>query len=459
MNRIMGRTRILLVLVLVLTIGTALFAGEFFAVSDSWILFPGSPHVYSAGNIGCGVITDRNGILLMDMKNQREYSQNLALRSATLHWLGDKNGNISAPALSNYAQQLVGYDPVNGVYGYGGVGGQAKLSLSAGAQIAAINAFGDYHGTIGVYNYKTGEILCAVTAPTFDPENPVDISGDNGNVYDGIYVNRFTQSAYTPGSIFKIATTAAALEHIPDILEQTFTCTGEHAYGVDKVTCYIGHGTMTFKEAMGNSCNCAYAMIAEQLGSRMLSRYLEQFGILDSLEFDGILTAKGNVELKDLYAVELAWSAIGQHKDLLNPCAYMAFMGAIANGGVTVNPYIVSEITVGDEVTYQAQTQSTGRIMSSKTAQILREFMRNNVVNYYGAPFEGLTVCAKTGTAEVGESITDTATFSGFVADDKYPLAFIVVVEEGGYGLTACEPILSKVLAACVEDMDAKSGK
>jgi peptidoglycan glycosyltransferase len=94
------------------------------------------------------------------------------------------------------------------------------------------------------------------------------------------------------------------------------------------------------------------------------------------------------------------------------------------------------------------------RIMSEQTAEVMEEFMRNNVVLNYGADnFPDLTVCAKSGTGQVGGGLRDNATFAGFVADEEYPLAFIVVVENAGYGKFVCVPILSKVLSVCREVM------
>ena len=70
--------------------------------------------------------------------------------------------------------------------------------------------------------------------------------------------------------------------------------------------------------------------------------------------------------------------------------------------------------------------------------------------------FPGLTVCAKSGTGEVGGGKKPNAMFAGFVDDEAYPLAFIVAVEDGGYGKATCVPILSQVLAVCKEVMDDK---
>ena len=78
--------------------------------------------------------------------------------------------------------------------------------------------------------------------------------------------------------------------------------------------------------------------------------------------------------------------------------------------------------------------------------------MRNNVENYYGDEnFAGFTVCAKSGTAEVGGDRKPNAMFTGFVTDEGYPLAFIVTIEDGGYGRLTCVPVLEKVLQACRE--------
>ena len=195
MNRVMRRARALLILVLVLAIGLSLFVGEYFARAGDWIMFPGSPHVYNAGNIGCGVIADVDGKLLLDLSNGRSYSANPLLNKAMIHWLGDRQGSISAPALSHYASLIAGFDPVGGLYDYGNDGGQVRLTLSAEAQLAALEAMGDYVGTVAVYNYKTGQLLCAVTTPNFDPNAVADIAGDTTGQFEGIYLNRCSQSA------------------------------------------------------------------------------------------------------------------------------------------------------------------------------------------------------------------------------------------------------------------------
>ena len=142
MNRIAGRGVITLLLALVLVAGFSFFIAEFVTQADDWAVFSGSPHVYNGDNINCGVVVDRDHILLADMQDGREYSASEALRKATVHWLGDRYGNISAPAISHYAQQIAGFDLVGGVYSYGDASGVVELTLSGTAQQAALEAMG-----------------------------------------------------------------------------------------------------------------------------------------------------------------------------------------------------------------------------------------------------------------------------------------------------------------------------
>lgn len=457
MNRVAGRARIALVLVLILLAGLVFFIGEYIAGAGDWVIFPGSPHVYNGGNIGCGMVTDREGYLLLDMRAERTYAADTGLRMSTVHWLGDRYGSINAPALSKYASELAGFSLLNGVYSYAQTGGVAELTLSAKVQTAALKAMGDRKGTIGVYNYKTGELICAITTPTYDPDNIPNLDADLTGSLEGMYLNRFTQSVYIPGSIFKIVTLAAALETIPEIQQQKFVCRGSYAYGKDKITCEGAHWEQDLKQAFCNSCNCVFAQISEQLGKDVLMRYVEQFGITQSISFDGITTASGNFDITDAAPVNVAWSSIGQYTDQINPCRFMTFLGAIAGGGTGAELHLVERITSDGITNYSAKTEKGDRVMATSTAQVLREYLMNNVTAKYGADnFPGLTVCAKTGTGEVGGDKKPNAMLAGFVADEEYPLAFIVAVEDGGYGSTVCIPIVSKVLEVCKSVMDGQ---
>lgn len=329
-----------------------------------------------------------------------------------------------------------------------------RLTLSARVQIAAQDALAGKKGVVGVYNYQTGEILCMVSSPNYDPTDPPEID-EEAPEFEAIFVNRFTGSSYIPGSIFKVVAAAAALEEISDIEERRFLCEGSIQVDGEMIVCNGVHGEVDLQEALCRSCNVAFAQITLELGAETLTDYARKLGICDSLSFDGYDTRKGNIDLKDAGHQSIAWAGIGQYNDLINPCQFMTLMGAIANGGVTAEPYLVQEVRYGDAIRYEQGRSPTRRVLSQETADRLAEIMHYAVVNNYGEwYFSGLYAGAKSGTAEQGEGDND-ALFAGFSQDPDYPLAFIVIVEGGGAGSTTCTPIVKQVLDSCVVELDS----
>lgn len=456
MNRIAKRSFTVTFLALLLIGGFVFFLAEYAMNVSQWAVSENSPHVYDDSHLQSGKVLDREGNLLLERQESWTYSSDAQIRQAVLHWIGDREGNIQAPAVPNYREETMEFDPLNGIYHYGQIKtyeGSVQLTLSAQLQVVALEALNGRKGTVGVYNYKTGEILCAVTTPTYDPDNVPDIAADPVT-YEGAYMNRLVQSLYTPGSIFKVVTLAAALEELPNAQQLTFTCTGSWGGGDYPVTCKKVHGTQSLKTAFCNSCNCAFAQLSQILGSDVLEAYVKRFAVMDCIRFDGLTTAAGKFEKSD-NPISLAWSGIGQYTDLINPCAYMTFMGCIANDGSGAMPYVVARADDGQSG-YAAQTAYSAPVVSLQTAKILQEYLCYNVTALYGAGnFPGLTVGAKTGTAEKDGGVAPNAMFTGMVMDEEYPLAFIICVEEGGYGADTCIPIASRVLTACKEYMDS----
>lgn len=449
MKKVSGRAIFPLILAIVLLAGTVLLCVRYFAKADEWVTFSGSPHVYTGVNLDGGVVTDRDGTLLLDSTDGRTYSDDAATRTATMHLLGDRYGYIQAPLLGSFADDMIGFDKINGLYGAEGTEANAALTLSAAAQTAAYQALGNYHGTVGVYNYKTGEILCAVTSPSYDPDNMPDVEADTSGAYDGVYVNRFFQAAYTPGSIFKIVTLAAAIETVPDWENLTFTCEGKTIIGGQEIICEGVHGTITLKQALAHSCNVAFGELAGEVGTKALMEYAEKLGLSESFECDGIPVKAGTVDLKDADAGDLAWAGIGQYTDQVNALTFMRAMGRIAGGGTGAEPYLMAKITRGEKTVYEAKTEMSSRALKAETAAKLTEYLRNNVATIYGdGQFSGLNVCAKSGTAE-HEGETADAMFAGFCVDENCPLAFVVFVENGGSGSAVAAPIAAKVLQVC----------
>lgn len=451
MKKVSRRTFSAVLLAVILLAGTVLFLLQYFAKGDAWVTFPGSPHVYENGVLRSGTVMDREGQLLLSLSGQRIYASDAVLRESTLHLLGDRSGNIQASILKHYAPEFAGFSSVSGTYFAGKEPVNMTLTISSAAQKAAYAALNGRKGTVAVYNYQTGEILCAVSSPSYDPDNVPNVESDTTGRYDGIYVNRFTNSVYVPGSIFKLVTTACALDTLEkDILTRTFSCDGTLEVGEDVVTCSGNHGEVTLKEALAKSCNCAFGQLSMELGANKIENYVNRMGLTELYEADGFQTQAGRFDLSGARDVDTAWSGIGQHTVMVNPYSFLRFVGVIAGGGSAAEPYFVSEVG-----SYRARTKSFKLQISGETANTLADFMQNNVETIYGAGhFPGLTVCAKSGTAEVGEGQTPHATFAGFVRDAEYPLAFVIVVENGGSGSGTCTAIAGNVLSVCVQSMD-----
>lgn len=455
MNRIAKRTWFALALAVALLAGMVTIAVRYMIESPDWVTFQNSPHVYSNGVMNSGRIVDRSGTVVMDATSGKSYAESASVRRSMLHLLGDREGNIAPFLLGEYGDELVGFDRLNGTYSTGEAVGELKLTVSAEVQRTALAALDGRKGTVGVYNYKTGELLCAVSSPTYDPDDVPDIMG-NPEAYDGVYVNRFLHAAYPPGSVFKLVTAGAALEYLNDIESRTFQCSGSVEIGGETVICNGVHGNLDFEEALAVSCNVAFGQIAAELGADVLTEYAERVGVTRQLQFDGTKTKAGSFQLSDATTYEIAWAGIGQYTDQINPCQYLTYLGAIANGGEAAEPYLVAQVTYGNSEKYKASQRMTDRLLQEKTADRLAEMMHYAVQNVYGEwNFSGLYAGAKSGTAEVGGEARANAVFAGFVQDADYPLAFIVIVENGGAGSAVGTEVIGQVLDACIVAMDA----
>ncbi len=455
MKKISGRTIFTTLLSLLVVIGMLLFVVQYFVKAGDWVTFQGSPHVYSGGNISTGSIRDREGVMVLTNGESRQYSDDEMIRKATIHLLGDRYGYIEAPLINAYADKLLDYNTITGTYNTSETGNIMNLTLSANACVTALNALGERKGTVGVYNYETGEILCMVSSGTYDPDNmPSTETIESDDYYEGVYLNRFTRATYVPGSIFKLITAAAAIDNIPDVFDRTFRCEQQTIIGGEYVTCEQYHGDISFGTGLVKSCNIVFGELAVELGADTLTKYAESAGINSSLTFDGTKTAAGNFDLSGAGEASIAWAGIGQYTNLINPCQFMTFVGSIAAGGQAASPYVVDSVETPEGIkVYSADQKMLERTMSQDTAETLTEMMREDVVSNYGTyHFPDVYVCAKSGTAEIdGEA--PNAMFAGFVQDSQYPLAFIVIVENAGSGSEVCASIAGDVLASCMESM------
>lgn len=453
MRLLLKRSAVLLALALLLVFGLLFFMAKYFMNAPEWAGYPVNKHLFASGKpISSGAIYDRSGESLFLMsEGKAKFNQNKAVRTAVMHATGDMNGNVATGARVAFREKLAGWDFINGAYNFdrSDFGKGITLTLDADLCAAAYKALNGQKGTVGIYNYKTGEILCMVSSSSFDPQNRPDVES-NTEKYKGVYLNRLLSAVYTPGSVFKLLTSVAAIENIEGIEEKVYHCEGRLNIKGKSVTCLSAHGYVTLKQALAVSCNVAFAEITLELGADTLQEYADSSGFNSSLEVDGIRTATGKVDVSGAEGVDLAWAGIGQYTDTVNPLNVMAYMGAIANYGIRITPKILG----GEGLLADIKGVSSGqkRIMTTNASELLGKMMRNNVISNYGeGNFKGLELCAKTGTAEVGGGLRPHSWFAGYLNRDDFPLAFVVIVENGGSGSKVAGAMASKVLREAVK--------
>ena len=449
MKQVKRRTFLVLLLVFALVAGLVLFCIEYTVKGGAWASFSANDNTHTDGRLNMGQILDRNGTVLYDAETG-SYAEDWITRISTLHAVGDGSGFIGTSARAAFADRMVGFDPV---FGTTGGGNKLYLTINADLNETAYGLLAGYKGVVAVYNYRTGDVLCMVSAPAYDPLYPPTIA-DGDPAYDGVYMNRLLSSAFTPGSVFKVVTTAAALEKLNGVLDRAFVCEGSTRIGDDVITCPHVHGEMSFYDAFANSCNCAYAELAMELGGATLNDYAKKAGLLDSIAVSGLSTAKGSFAIGESY--ELGWSGVGQYHDMVNPCTMLTLMGSIAKEGAPALPRLLYKERSMKGIPHLVPGRSLADATFSKsTCQTLKKMMANNVAATYGQEnFGDLKLCAKSGTAEVEPDKPPHAWFAGFLDDADHPLAFVVLVENGGSGATVAGNIASQVLQQAVAKMD-----
>ena len=452
MKRILKRSTLILVFTLLFIGGASFFCVELVFNADDWANQPYNAHISGNGGLEqAGAVYDRNGTVLAKTQGtDRVYNENYSVRVGLLHTVGDNSLNISTAVQSKYRSQLTGYSLIWGLNMPQSLrtSHDITLTVDANASAATYDALSAYgkQGACVVYNYKTGEVISSVSTYSYDPEAPPEINESNEHEYEGVYLDHVLSSSYTPGSIFKLVTAAAAIENIPDLFERTWYCEGHEDIGGAEVRCVDGeaHGTLDFYGALEHSCNIVFAELAVELGPEKMTAAAEKMGINLSYEIDDVSTAKGHYDVSKATTNELAWSGVGQYNDEVNPMQMAILCGAIANGGNSVNPTYIKSGT-GDLLKMIGLNDTKSReLLKSSTASTLSQSMPSYT-------FGSLSVRAKTGTAEVGDEKSPNAWMVGFSTDEDCPLAFACVVEDAGFGSQYARPVAETAMQSAAQ--------
>ena len=424
MKKVKRRATAALLIAALLVVGLAVYLVRLADDGGAWASY------FSGGTPG-GTILDRNGVVLYSSdEDGYSFAEDWSTRVSCYHLLGDPNGNVRTGALRQFRDRLAGYSFVEGATS----GKTISLSVDSTLNVTAYSALAGRNGAVMLMDYTTGEVLCMVSSPGDDPENP------SSEPADGTYLNKCLSSSFTPGSVFKLVTLAAAIDNIPDLFERSLWCEGEMIADGALLTCTGNHGSQTIEQALANSCNCAFGTLALELGPELMAEYAEKLGMTASLQLDGMDVLPGSFTKGGAGSVGLAWSGVGQYEDLVCPYAMLRYVSAIANGGSVYEPTLLGHGSLDRET----------ELLSAETAQRIAEMMNYNVQNAYGSwVFPGLDVSAKTGTAEVGDG-TSHAWMTGFLNDPAHPYAFVVILEHAGGGLANAGPVANTVLQAAV---------
>ena len=393
------------------------------------------------------------------------------------------NGNLAAHVVGYYSQQygtmgientqndtLTGskdysswQNALNSLAGISEPGNSVQLTIDSRIQRAAEQALAGRVGAIVALDPRSGAVLAWASAPTFDNTNiqaAIEAANASGGADTSMY-DRATLALYTPGSTFKVLTLASALENGLATLDTTYDSPGRMEIGGADVVSIgeRGHGTISLAKAFALSSNTVFGQVADGLGADKLVATARAFGYGQQLGLDFTTAASVMPNPEEMTEWELAWAGAGQpvgQGHTPGPQATVmqnALMAAtIANNGIAMNPYVVSQILAPDgTVLKTTRGRSLGQAVSSGTAAQVKQAMLDVVQNGTGsaAAIAGVKVAGKTGTAETNNPNAN-STFVGFAPYDTPTVAIAVVIEQNAKGEETAAAVGGQVLRAAL---------
>ena len=393
------------------------------------------------------------------------------------------NGNLAAHVVGYYSQQygtmgientqndtLTGskdysswQNALNSLAGISEPGNSVQLTIDSRIQRAAEQALAGRVGAIVALDPRNGAVLAWASAPTFDNTNiqaAIEAANASGGADTSMY-DRATLALYTPGSTFKVLTLASALENGLATLDTTYDSPGRMEIGGADVVSIgeRGHGKISLAKAFALSSNTVFGQVADGLGAEKLVATARAFGYGQQLGLDFTTAASVMPNPEEMTEWELAWAGAGQpvgQGHTPGPQATVmqnALMAAtIANNGIAMNPYVVSQILAPDgTVLKTTRGRSLGQAVSSGTAAQVKQAMLDVVQNGTGsaAAIAGVKVAGKTGTAETNNANAN-STFVGFAPYDTPTVAIAVVIEQNAKGEESAAAVGGQVLRAAL---------
>lgn len=287
--------------------------------------------------------------------------------------------------------------------------GGVVLTLDKELQTIVEDVSSEYltKGAVVVMQPYSGQILAMASFPSFQPQTVAQsIAEDNGAL-----LNR-ALSLYDCGSVFKIITTAAALESGISV-QKSFVCEGYLEIEGTRFHCHnrLGHGALDMQEAFAQSCNLYYIQLAQQIGADALLVMAEKFGLNETILLVNSMEASAAL-LPDLATLRASRAALanlsfGQGYLMASPLHFTQVVTTIVNGGVSPNISLIKGFLDAEKNFSNAEKRSGVEVISARTATALQEMMVMTVRDGTGrsAAPKSCSAAGKTGTAETGQII------------------------------------------------------
>ena len=275
-------------------------------------------------------------------------------------------------------------------------------------------------------NAKTGAIYGMATAPTFDLNQHYEISDETikaqlaaltdenektqltSEEREKQWKNKCITEIYEPGSVFKVVTSASAIEeNLIDLKNDSFFCSGqvtlEGAYYPIKCHNTNGHGAQTFQEALTHSCNPAFMEIGARLGIDKFCYYFDAFGLAEKTGIDLPAESSGiGFQPDKMTNVDLAVSSFGQG-ETITPIEMITSYCATINGGYLLKPYVVDKVVDEDgNVILKNERTVKRQVVSEETSETMRTVLKNVVTDNGGGnvTIKGYSIGGKSGTSQ-----------------------------------------------------------
>jgi penicillin-binding protein A len=357
-------------------------------------------------------------------------------------------------------------------------GNDLILTLRPVPQRVANQALGGQCGAAVALEPKTGKVLVMASSPSYDPNlverNFARIQRGAGPCGVAPLLNRASSGLFTPGSIFKVVTAAAALDTGTYTPESIFYDPGyciEYGRRVNNYDTSSPFGTVTFSQAMVNSINSSFCQMGKKLGAPKILDYARRFGFYEDAPVDlpsgerspsGLYQGRRLLPRSQESRADPGRLAFGQERMLVTPLQMAMVAGAIGNKGVVMESTLTDRIRKPDgTLLLKIKPDELGRALKPRIADQIASMMEGVVSGGTGtaAQIPGVRVAGKTGTAETGVAGRNTAWFISFAPVENPKVAVAVVLQnQTSTGGEVAAPIAKQIMQALLRTPSNSSG-